>query len=137
MLSTIEAKLGAARPSTQTIIQLQALFHHPRMIVTCIKDLIAAASSATDDEQLLSLLYDRVHHLEHRTGWLGDLLLEILSRVSAPWLDSVAGWIGVRGDASTFLDSQSRGRSFVRAEERTWVDELGAERKAADLVREE
>lgn len=135
VLSSLEACLGSVRWSIRSVIQLQAIFDQPKMIVASMRGVVQSTLTVSTDEELLSVLYDRVQQLEHGTGRLGDILREILSRVSAPWLDFVGTWMGLRGDTcSTILTRPSQSTSFVRVEERTWVDERGIERKEAEYV---
>ena len=133
-LSALQARTSASRPSIRSLLQLRALFRQPCMIVDCFSALCEAARTSEGDEQLLSTIYGLVQQLEYGQGWLRDILLEVLSRVSRPWLDSVALWIGLRDDGLPIYDKQTQARTFVSVEQKTWVDERGIEKNAPEYT---
>ncbi|KAI9824398.1 MAG: hypothetical protein M1832_001933 [Thelocarpon impressellum] len=131
VLSALQATLSLSRPAGTTVLELQRLFHQPSMVVSCFENLSKAAKLAQDDEHLLSALYENVLRLEHNTGWFRDILLEVLARVSAPWLESLAVWIGIRREAYA-PEGRRNATGFVHVERRTWVDDRGVEMSEAE-----
>ncbi|KAI9816212.1 MAG: hypothetical protein M1827_001813 [Pycnora praestabilis] len=132
--STLETRLSTPPTSMVGVLQLQALFHRPNIILSCFQSIVAAISGAKGDEKLLSLLFEKVQQFEHNSDWMRAIFLEVLSRVSRPWLDFVGGWIGLQKEVGISLSKDILGKSFVKVEQKQWVDERGVEMSNADFA---
>lgn len=133
MLSALQARLSISPSSTNSVLELQALFYNPGLVLASFSEIISAASTARFDEELLSILYLKVQQLEYKSGWLRDILLDVLSRVAAPWLEFVSGWIGLQKEVGVEIDKESQRKSFVKAELKKIVDDSGLESKEMEV----
>ncbi|CAG8952391.1 hypothetical protein HYFRA_00001138 [Hymenoscyphus fraxineus] len=134
LLSKIQARFNA-NPSTQnSIMQLQALFQPTHSILKCFGHIIRHVSKSRSDESMLSTIYQEIQLLEHRTDSLRGILLEVLSQVSRPWLEFSGVWLGLERETTIPLTKEGKGKSFVKVENREWVDEQGLEVNEPDFV---
>lgn len=101
ILSTLAIQIGNLSRSTQSLLQLQSLFHGPGLILSCLHDIISSIRGGACDEEYLSKIYGFVQKYEHVNTWLQPLLYEILARVSRPWLESVGEWLGLNRDPAS------------------------------------
>ena len=120
-----------------SILKLQSLFQPVSRLLTIFHELILAAGSAQNDEVMLSHLFHFIEQTEHRTDSTQTILLEVLSRVSRPFLDFAGEWIGIQRETGMPLVKGSVGKSFVKAEERLWIDEQGMEIRTPDFILDE
>ncbi|KFY41846.1 hypothetical protein V495_04762, partial [Pseudogymnoascus sp. VKM F-4514 (FW-929)] len=125
VLSTLQSHLNIPASSLQSILKLQSLFQPVSRLLTVFHELILAAGTAETDET------------EHRTDSTQTILLEVLARVSRPFLDFAGEWLGIQRETGMPLVKGSVGKSFVRAEERLWIDEQGMEIRTPDFVLDE
>ncbi|KAI9766123.1 MAG: hypothetical protein M1835_007240 [Candelina submexicana] len=132
-LATLQRQLSISSP-IESIPQLQSLFHRPGLVVGCLMDIFSGIASSTSDEQLLSILYEKIQQIEHGSSWLRSILLEVLRRVSKPWLEFVGEWVGLHKELGVVMDKKGPSRSFVKIEHRTWIDDRGLEMGAADYI---
>ncbi|KAI9783787.1 MAG: hypothetical protein M1839_003123 [Geoglossum umbratile] len=132
VLSALQARLSILPSPVDSVLQLQALFYNPGLVLSCFSEITAVASTARFDEELLSLLYLEIQQLEYRSGWLRDILLDVLSRVAAPWLEFVSGWIGLQKEVGIEMDKAGRRKGFVRVELKKFADDPGSENKEVD-----
>lgn len=134
VLGSLQARLNVPVSSVGSILQIQAMFRPAEQILICFRQLIKSISSSQTDEAMLSLLFDEIQRLEHSTGWLRNILQEVLSRVSATWLEFAAGWLGTQRESGLPITKDGPGKSFVRVEDKSWVDELGIELFQPDYI---
>ena len=134
VLSALQTRLSISPSPTDSVLQLQALFYNPNLILTCFTEITAVATTARFDEELLSLLYLKIQQLEYKSGWLRDILLDVLSRVASPWLEFISGWIGLRREIGVDIDIEGQRKSFVKVESKKFVDDQGLESKEVDYV---
>ncbi|OBT72773.1 hypothetical protein VF21_08630 [Pseudogymnoascus sp. 05NY08] len=137
VLSTLQSHLNIPASSLQSILKLQSLFQPVSHLLTIFHELILAAGSAQNDEVMLSHLFQYIEQTEHRTDSTQTILLEVLSRVSRPFLDFAGEWLGIQRETGMPLVKGSVGKSFVKAEDRLWIDEQGMEIRAPDFVLDE
>ena len=134
LLTTVQARLSESASNQNSLLQLQALFQPAHSILTCFRRLVVNVSATRNDESMLSTVFEEIQLLEHRAGSLRDVLIEILSRVSRPWLEFTGEWLGLQREAGLALTKQGIGKSFVKVEERDWVDEQGLELQERDFA---
>jgi Gamma tubulin complex component N-terminal len=136
ILSTLQARLGDIPFSSSTFLQLQAQFEHPHTILECFVAVVECTVDASSDDDILSRLYLTLEQLEYKNTWLRDILLEILSKVSRPWLEFVAGWMGLGKEGMDFRMNRRQGSNsrFVSVVENSITDERGVEVVEAQYV---
>ena len=134
VLSSLQARLSISPASIGSVLQLQALFYNPGLILDCFTEIVSMATSAKVDSQLLSALYTKIQQLEYKSSWLRDILLDVLSCVSAPWLEFVGGWIGLRREIGIDVDKDGGTGRFVKVGPKTSVDDKGWETGDVDYV---
>ncbi|KFZ13617.1 hypothetical protein V501_03608, partial [Pseudogymnoascus sp. VKM F-4519 (FW-2642)] len=137
VLSTLQSHLNIPASSLQSILKLQSLFQPVSHLLTIFHELILFAGSAENDEVMLSHLFQYIEQTEHRTDSTQTILLEVLSRVSRPFLDFAGEWLGIQRETGMPLVKGSVGKSFVKAEDRLWIDEHGMEIRTPDFVLDE
>ncbi|TVY14887.1 Gamma-tubulin complex component 6 [Lachnellula arida] len=134
LLATIQSRLSASTSMHNSLLQLQALFQPAHSILLCFRRIVTDVSGTRSDESMLSTIFQEIQLLEHRTDSLRDILLQILSRVSQPWLEFSGEWLGLQREAGVSLTKEGNGKSFVRVEKKEWVDEQGLEVNQPDFV---
>ncbi|TAQ85563.1 hypothetical protein B7494_g6116 [Chlorociboria aeruginascens] len=132
LLALIQSRLASSASELRSILQLQVLFRPAHSILTCFKRIVVNVLATRSDEAMLSTLFEEVQLLEHRTDSLRDILLEILSRVSQPWLEFTREWLGLQREVGLPLTKEGSGKSFVRVDNREWLDEHGLELQEPD-----
>ncbi|KAH8659296.1 Spc98 family-domain-containing protein [Tricladium varicosporioides] len=133
LLATIQSHLSASTSMHNSILQLQALFLPAHSILKCFQRIVNNVSTTRSDESMLSTIFQEIQLLEHRTDSLRDILLEILSRVSKPWLEFSGEWLGLQREVGLPLRKGGTGKSFVKVENREWIDEQGLELNEPDF----
>lgn len=134
VLATIQSQLNVSRSDYESILQLQALFQPAHSVLTCFKRLVTKTLPKKSDEAILSTLFEEIQFLEHRTDSLREILLEILSKVSKPWLEFTSEWIGLQREVGLPLTKNGHGKSFVKVDNKEWVDEAGLELNEPDFT---
>jgi hypothetical protein len=134
LLSTLQSRLSIPVSSMKSLLQLQALFKPVESLLTSFHLMVESAASEKNDEAMLSKLFHEVQRLENRTESMREILLEVLARVSRPFLDFMGEWIGTQREAGVPLEKRGLGRSFVKVEDRTWIDEQGLEMQEPDFI---
>jgi len=134
LLNTIQSRLSASAFQHESLLQLEVLFQPAHVTLTCFKRIVMHVLSSRSDEAMLSTIFEEMQLLEHRTDYLRDILLEILSRVSQPWLEFASEWLGLQREAGLPMTKTGAGKSFVKVENRERVDELGEELEEPDYV---
>ncbi len=137
VLATLQRQLNSSSSPIESILQLQSLFDRSGLVIECFRDIVFGVAPSTNDEQLLSTLYEKVQQVEHQSSWLRDVLLGVLAKVSKPWLEFVGEWVGLHKELGVVMNKSGPSKSFVKVEERTWNDDRGLEMSAADYVRHE
>lgn len=134
LLSTLQSILTESTSDHRSLLQLQEVFQSPHSILTCFQRIVKNTSRTRSDESMLSTIFEEIQLLEHRTDSLRDILVEILSRVSHPWLEFVSEWLGLQREAGLPLTKEGNGKSFVGVVDKDWIDDLGLEIKERDFV---
>lgn len=134
LLATIQSSLSISAASQNSVLQLQALFQPAHAILICFRRIIVNVSVTRSDEAMLSTIFEEIQLLEHRTDSLREILLEILTRVSQPWLEFASEWLGLQREAGLPLTKEGKGKSFVKVENKDWVDDQGLEMHEPDYI---
>ncbi len=134
VLRTIQAHLTIPASSLRSILHLHSLFEPVLDLLSTFSDLLAEVRLAKTDEEVLSRMYTFIQGQEHRTDGSYLILLEVLDRVSRPFLDFVASWSGLQPELGIPLTKTGEGKSFVKCEARVWIDDQGGENQTPDFV---
>lgn len=134
LLSTLQSILSESTLGHQSLLQLQKAFQSPHSVLTCFQRIVKNTSKTRSDESMLSTIFEEIQLQEHRTDSLRDILIEILSRVSHPWLEFVGAWLGLQREAGLPLTKEGNGKSFVAVADKEWIDDLGIEVKERDYI---
>jgi hypothetical protein len=137
LLNSLQGHLDDKGRWVTSVLQLEALFKPAATVLALLKAIIAAVGPATSDEELLTRLFDYIQFNENQAGWLREVFLEVLSRVSAPWLEFAGEWLGLQREAGLPMSKEGPSRSFVRVEQRHWIDEQGMELQEPDYIFDE
>lgn len=96
ILDTVEASVAAQLSSLKTLLRLQALVERPRQILDLLAQLKDACEATSDDDEgAISKLSDCIHLMVQTSNDHVALLRAIITRVSAPWLQSLASELGL------------------------------------------
>ena len=120
-------QLSISMTSVQSVLQLQSLFHRPSLILNCLLELIWGVEAASGDEELLSKLYTTIQNLEYTHNWLRPVLLQLLGRVTRPWLDFAGEWLGLGPNAGLPVTALRKSRGFVHVTKETRNSGVGTE----------
>lgn len=134
LLATIQSRFSASTTRHESILQLEALFQPAQSILTCFQRIVVNVAATRSDESMLSTIFEEIQLMEHRTDSLREILLEILSRVSQPWLEFAGEWLGIQREAGLPMSKSSQGKSFVKVESKEWIDEQGLEVHEPDYL---
>ncbi|KAJ8064158.1 hypothetical protein OCU04_006510 [Sclerotinia nivalis] len=134
VIATIQSQLNVSSSDYESVLQLQALFQPAHSVLTCFKRLVRKTLPKKSDEAILSTVFEEIQLLEHRTDILRDILLEILSRVSIPWLEFTSEWLGLQREIGLPLTKDGPGKCFVKVDNKEWVDEAGLELNEPDFT---
>jgi hypothetical protein len=134
LLATIQSRIDASASIHDSVLQLEALFQPAHSILTCFQRIVMNVSATRSDESMLSTIFEEIQLMEHRTDFLREILIEILSRVSQPWLEFAGEWLGIQREVGLPLTKAGKGKSFVKVLDKEWIDEQGLETHEPDYV---
>lgn len=132
VLKALQEHLNVPPGQIRSLLQLQALFEPVSEILSHFTNLLDFLATGKDgkqkaDETMLSYLYTFVQSLEHETTGAYGIFLEVLARVSEPFLDFTRSWIGLTKEAGIPLTTSGPSKSFINCAPRTYIDDHGAE----------
>ncbi|KAK7981609.1 Spc97/Spc98 family protein [Apiospora saccharicola] len=134
LLLAIQAKLGIHARNIQSLLQLQSLVQPVHSLLTYFKSLLSRLNKTRKDEHLLSRLFEETQALEYGDDLLGEIMREILSRVTEPWTDFAQKWIGIKPEGGNPITKNGPGKSFVKVENISFVDDFGQMNESSDYV---
>lgn len=131
ILQTVQSHLTINPRSIESMLHLYSLFLPVLDLLSSFSDLLGRIKPAKTDEEVLSILYTFIQKQEHKTDGIYTVLLSVLERVSRPFLEFVGEWSGLHAEAGLPLTKAAPGKSwaksFVKAEDRVWIDDQGGE----------
>ena len=137
----MQAHLTINPRTIKSILHLNSLFWPVVTLLSSISELLTRINPHRTDEEVLSQLFAFIQEHEHKTDGTYSILLSILSRVSNPFLEFISEWIGIQPEASLPYTkaphSKPWQKSFVRAEDRIWIDDQGASSHTPDFILDE
>lgn len=134
LLTTLQVRLDIPLTSIRSYLQLEALFQPAEALLNVFVQLMKIVTVADSDEAMLSRILFEVQRQEHKTDSMREVLLEVLSRVSRPFLGLVEEWMGLQEGSGLPMEKTGIGRSFVKVEDKVWVDEQGIEIQKPDFT---
>ncbi|KAF2401901.1 hypothetical protein EJ06DRAFT_542430 [Trichodelitschia bisporula] len=113
VLSALEMQLSEHRTQIHSLLHLQQAYSRPRRILSELYEVVQLMRTATSNEEMAAMMFKRCQHCEQEPDWLRFILLEVLKRVSSPWLELVEQWVGFRPDIGFTFGHGEQGNSFV------------------------
>ncbi|KAF2762388.1 hypothetical protein EJ05DRAFT_497238 [Pseudovirgaria hyperparasitica] len=93
VLSTMVTQLESRY--VQSLLQLEALFKEPKLLMQELKDLLSYVRGARTNTALVVRVYNFVAKKGQQSALLNAVNLHVLARVSQPWLNLVQEWTGM------------------------------------------
>lgn len=127
VISALQTRLSIPASSIRSLIHLESLFREPAIILASFARIILEVKGMKEDSKLLSKLFQVIQKLQYTggSGWLRPILMEVMRRVSKPWLEFVEQWIGLSGGLGSGMGSVDAEKFFVGVEKDRAVDENG------------
>lgn len=134
VLLVAQTRLGEKTKQVRSLLQLQAIIQPVRAVLTYFHALVTKVSRLKTDEQVLSIVFNETRTLEHVDGLLASVMREVLTRISEPWTDFAEKWIGVKDEEGVPLTKEGPGKSFVKVEPVSYLDDFGVEVEELDYI---
>jgi hypothetical protein len=132
LLLTTQSELGARGGRVTSLLQLQMLVQPVQAILVYFRGLIKRLAKSGSDEQLISILFEEAHSTAYKNDFVRNAVCEVLRMVSRPWTKFVEEWIGLRPEEGLPVTKNGTGRSFVKVENKMWLDDQGFELEEPD-----
>ncbi|KAF2136102.1 uncharacterized protein K452DRAFT_280495 [Aplosporella prunicola CBS 121167] len=136
ILSALENHLGNQATSVNSLLQLQDLFERPHRILSLLREMVEAVRTTRSNEELVTQLYIRVQDMDQGDNWLRSLFLEILSKVTNPWIQFAAGWAGLRHGFDAKFGKKELKNSFADIDEAS-EDQTESSKRVEHIYRPE
>lgn len=107
ILTALDAHITSHGQSARSLLQLHSLFERPQRLVTHLQQTVASLESACTNAEVVSRLYCRAQDVEQQPEWLRQCMLQLLTRVSEPWLELVSEWTGLLSNSAPTDQSAS------------------------------
>lgn len=133
ILLVVQDELGSRGLRARSIIQLQSLVRPAYSLLSYFHNLASKTRRSFSDATLLSIIYNEAYCAELSEPFLKDTMCEILRMVSKPWAEFVEEWIGLRDEKGVPISKDGPGKSFVRVDTQTWIDDQGFELTEPDF----
>ncbi|KAI0549728.1 Spc97/Spc98 family protein [Xylaria curta] len=137
LLLAIQQQFGERGKDVKSLLQLQSLVEPIESMLLYLRDLVRSISRMRTDEHVLSQIFTETETLENEHSLLRALMCEVLSRVTEPWTDFVEKWIGVKSEGGVPLTKDGPGKSFVKVQNVTRIDDFGFEIEEREYVLDE
>jgi hypothetical protein len=92
--------LEQERRSVQSLLQLQELFHKPRLLFNGLGTMATIVKSEANASETVSRLTNEGQQLTSGAIWLEDILSEVVLRTATPWVKAVANVVGLSRPAT-------------------------------------
>lgn len=140
-LQTIQNYLTINPKDIKSILHLHAHFEPVQSLLCIFTDILRRIKQVKSDEEVLSIIFAFIQKQEHMTNGTYTILLSVLELVSRPFLEFVSEWSGLQPEAGLpylkAAPTKSWAKSFVKAEERVWIDDQGGEIHTPDFILDE
>lgn len=87
--------LERERRNVQSLLQLQELFHKPRLLFEGLSTLATIVKSGANAGETVTRLTDEAQQLTSGAIWLEDILSEVVLRTATPWVKAMADVVGL------------------------------------------
>ncbi|KAI0165673.1 hypothetical protein GGR57DRAFT_448320 [Xylariaceae sp. FL1272] len=134
LLLAVQRKLGEHGRRAASLLQLQSTVVPVGTLLAYFRELVGKLSRMKSEPQILSHIFREMQFLENDDSLLRDLMCEVLARASEPWTDFTEKWIGVKPEEGFPLTKDGPGKSFVKVETMSSVDDFGFESEHRDFV---
>jgi hypothetical protein len=114
VLGALEHHLSELSFKVRGLLQLQQAFDRPGRILSEIDSIVKSTRTARSNEEMATSMFQRCVQSEQQPDWLRSVLLQIMARVSGPWLEIAEEWIGLRGDKGFYFGPQVKTANFVK-----------------------
>jgi hypothetical protein len=98
--------LERERHSVRSLIELQELFHRPRLLFEGLTAFTKIVESGGNASETIARLTNEAQQLTSGAVWLGDILSEVTVRTATPWVSALAEVVGL--SRPTILQSALR-----------------------------
>ena len=140
-VETIQSYLTIIPRDIKSVLHLHMYFEPVHSLLSTFIDILRQIKPSKSDEEVLSVFYTFSQKQEHKTDDTYIILLSVLERVSKPFLEFVGEWSGLQPEAGLPYvkapSGKSWSKSFVKAEERIWIDDQGGEVNTPDFILDE
>ncbi|KAG5931929.1 hypothetical protein E4U53_001551 [Claviceps sorghi] len=135
ILQAVEHHVTVDGRSPRSLLELQTVIKEASIVLCPLKDLAARMPSGLSDEDVLTLVFQEASTHESNEAYVQGTLCEILRRVSAPWIESVEEWLGVRHESGLPFTKSSIGENkvFVKVDVEVFTDDFGREVEDVDF----
>ena len=139
ILQAVESWITVDGQNPRSLLQLEATIQRAMEILRPLRALVSRLPRLCTDEQLLDLVFEEASLLDFGERYVRDMLCEILRRVSAPWIETIEGWMGTRAEAGLPFTKADVGKrkGFVTVEATTFTDDFGREVEVVDFCLDE
>lgn len=97
-LAALQASISDACRSVASLLQLQEVFHGPGQVLSCLDDILDSVAGIDDEETLLSKVFAKAWESDHKAPWLRQMINQMLSSASKPWLSRMSSWLGLQSE---------------------------------------
>ncbi|KAI0532613.1 Spc97/Spc98 family protein [Xylaria digitata] len=137
VLLIVQQQFGERGQQVRSLLQLQSLVEPIDTMLLFLRNLVRSLSRIRTDEELLSQVFHETEALETAHPLLRALMCEVLPRVTEPWTDFAEKWIGVKAEEGFPITKDGPGKSFIKVENFSRVDDFGFEFEEREYVLDE
>jgi hypothetical protein len=112
LLAIVSTSLVEGGTSASSLLDLQAVCRPVARLVSTLRELLQSVQKLRNDEDMLSTIHDFAQNLEDTDPHQHRIIVELLGRVSVPWLEAFGSVIGLRESLSCNNTITERLRSF-------------------------
>ena len=134
ILLVVQSVLGERGQSIKSVLHLESIVRPVYSMLVYFRTLVARLAKTTNDEEILSSLFLEAQAQDYGEVAVREVVREVLRKASQPWLSFVEQWVGLMAEDGIALSKDGPGKSFVKVDKMTWVDDQGFETTEADYV---
>jgi hypothetical protein len=129
ILEAVQNHIAIETPAPRSVLQLQATVRRVTGILKPLARLHAQIHKGMGDNDIITLVYRHASLADVDETFVRNMMRELLSRVSSPWIDFFQEWIGTKHEVGPPLLPTSLGLSkwFITVDAQTYVDDFGRE----------
>ena len=135
ILQVVQQYLAIDGRNPASLLQLESTIKRVSSILEPLIRLVNQITDRSFDEDVLALVYQQVCNIDGGGDHMPDLIRQVLSIVSNPWIQSIEEWLGTRREDgipfSTF--DIGKNKAFVKVEPRKYIDDFGEDVEHIDF----